>query len=85
MYETVEKTEFFQRPSQFAWNIVVREHQFTQEELLAVKEFLDLPTMLRFQTCLTLPFLREHFQPEIDECLEVDWDDVRRWLQQHRK
>lgn len=77
MYESFSKADILAEPHRFAWNIVVREHQFTQDELLTVREYLDLPTFLRFQQCLTLAFLREHFQTDIDNCLEVDWEDVR--------
>lgn len=78
MYESVERTEFLATPWKFAWNIVVREFQFTQEELVAVKEYLDLPTLIRFQRCLTRPFLEAHFGAEIDACLEVDWYDIEK-------
>jgi hypothetical protein len=77
MYESVPKSLLLAEPHRFAWNIVVREHQFTQEELLAVREYLDLPTLIRFQRCLTLDFLRTHFTKDIDDCLEVDWTDVK--------
>lgn len=76
MYESIPKSQILQEPQRYAWNILVCERQFTQEELLAVKEYLDLPTMIRSQLCLTRDFLEAHFVAEIDACLEVDWDDV---------
>ncbi len=77
MYESIPRSLLLAEPQRFAWNIVVREHQFTQEELISVREYLDLPTFIRFQRCLTRAFLKEHFAKEIDDCLEVDWEDVR--------
>lgn len=84
MYESIPKAVILTAPHRYAWNIVVREHQFTQEELLGVKEFLDLPTLIRTQRCLTLAFLKAHFAEDIDMCLEVDWDDVDKALAAHK-
>ncbi len=80
MYNTIEKEEILQAPQRYAWNIVLRHKQFTEEELLKVKEYLALPEMIRFQHAASLAFLRTHFQKEIDDCLEVDWLDVSRWI-----
>lgn len=79
MYERYSKTDIFQAPQRFAWNILLREKQFTEEELLEAREYLSLPEMMRFQEVATEAFLRAHFAAEIDECLEVDWNDQKRW------
>ena len=83
MYESVKKETIFQAPQCYAWNILLREFQFTQEELLVHREYCPLPEMIRFQQSVTMSFLREHFQADIDACLEVDWDDCRKWLNVH--
>ena len=79
MYETVTKTEVFQAPHSYAWNILLRRLQFTQEELLINRDYIPLPEMIRFQESVTIPFLRAHFQWDIDDCLEVDWNDCQKW------
>ena len=82
MYELVTKEELFQAPERYAWNILLREKQFTQEELLSVREYLPLPEMIRFQHAVTEEFLREHFARDIDACYEVDWYDCKRWIEE---
>ncbi len=77
-YASLEKTVIFQAPNMYAWNILLRCKQFTQAELLQVREYLPLPEMIRFQTSATMEFLRTHFAEEIDACLEVDWEDCAR-------
>jgi hypothetical protein len=78
-YRGLEKAEIFQAPNRYAWNILLRAKQFTREELLEVREYCPLVEMIRFQESVTLPFLRTHFAAEIDDCLEVDWEDCRKW------
>jgi hypothetical protein len=70
----------------YAWNILLRCKQFTQEELLEVREYCCLPEMIRYQKSVTLEFLETHFAEEIDACLEVDWEDCRLWIhkREHR-
>lgn len=79
------KENYLETPSQFAWNILLMRYQFTQEELLAVREYIDLPNMIKYQKCLTHAFLREHFEKDINDCYEVDWNDVNKYLSQNEK
>lgn len=74
-YAQKTREEIFQAPERFAWNILLRVQQFTQSELLTVREYICLKTMIRYQTSATIEFLREHFRKDIDDCLEVDWND----------
>jgi hypothetical protein len=78
-YSRLEKDEIFQAPHRYAWNILLRAKQFTQEELLEHREYCPLVEMIRFQDSVTLEFLRTHFEADIDACLEVDWEDCRKW------
>ena len=70
------------QPKSFAWNIVLELLQFSQEELLEVRQIVHLPLeeLIRFQKCLTQSFLIEHFLSEIDESLEVDWVYVKKYV-----
>jgi len=70
------------QPKSFAWNIVLELLQFSQEELLEVRRTVRLPLeeLIRFQKCLTLSFLIEHFSSEIDESLEVDWVYIKKYV-----
>lgn len=70
-------SELLANPANYAWNYLVYYIQFTQEQLLSVREYLDLVSMVKYQKCMTMEFLRTHFQKDIDDCLELDWDDVR--------
>lgn len=76
-YENIPKMEYLLNPDKYAWNCILHYIQFTQEELLSVREVLEIREVVRYQTAATTKFLRDHFQKEIDECLEVDWDDVK--------
>ena len=80
MYEHLTKIVIFQAPHRYAWNILLREFQFTQEELLIARDYVSLPEMIRFQHAATMEFLREHYQKDIDDCLEVDWNDCANWI-----
>ncbi len=67
-------------PERYAWNILLRVQQFTEEELLHVREYISLPEMIRFQHVASMDFLQSHFSKEIDECLEVDWEYCKKWI-----
>ena len=69
------KDELLKEPHKYAWNIVLRFKQFTQEEILQVREYLPMVELIRFQQSATLDFLHTHFQKDIDDCYEVDWTD----------
>ncbi len=79
-YSMATKVEIFRQPERYAWNILLRVQQFTQEELLAVREYISLPEMIRFQHSVSMEFLRAEFSKDIDDCLEVDWEDCRKWI-----
>lgn len=66
-------------PQKYAWNIVLRVQQFTEDELLAVREYCEIKDIIRFQNSATKDFLTEHFSKDIDDSLEVDWNDVKRY------
>ena len=79
-YYKMSKPLILTYPSNYAWNCVLRYVQFTQEELLSVKEWLELKELIRFQECISRDFLKEHFQNEIDISLDVDWTDVEKYV-----
>lgn len=81
-YESIPRQDILSNPSKYAWNCVLYYLQFTQEEILSVKEWIDVYDIIRFQKSVTQQFLRNHFQKEIDDCLEVDWNDVRKYVGQ---
>ena len=80
LYSTATKAEIFRQPERYAWNILLRVQQFTQEDLLVVREYMSLPELVRFQHAATIDFLRSHFSKEIDDCLEIDWEDCKNWI-----
>ena len=77
-YESISRQDILSNPSKYAWNCLLYYLQFTQEEILSVKEWIEVCDIIRFQKSVTQQFLHEHFQKEIDDCLEVDWNDVRK-------
>lgn len=79
-YENINKLDILSNPSNYAWNCVLYYVQFSQEEILTVKEWIEVRELIKFQKSVTKKFLREHFQKEIDDCLEVDWTDVEKYV-----
>lgn len=75
-YDRVGKQAILNNPSAYAWNCVLYFLQFTQDELLSVRDWIELREMVKYQIAATPEFLRMHFAAEIDASLEVDWTDV---------
>lgn len=81
-YENINKEDIFTNPSRYAWNCLLYYKQFSQEEILMMKEWIEVRELIKYQKSVTKQFLREHFQKEIDDCLEVDWTDVDKYIKQ---
>ena len=79
-YEGLNKSDILGNPSKHAWNCLLYYIQFSQEEIISVNEWIEVRELVRFQKSVTKQFLREHFQKEIDDCLEVDWTDVDKYV-----
>jgi hypothetical protein len=73
------KNDILNTPQKYAWNIVLRIIQFTQSELLSIREYCEIKDIIRFQNSVTESFLIEHFSKDIDDSLDVDWDDVKKY------
>ena len=71
---------YVKTPEKYAWNLLLSQVQFTQEELLRVSAWITIREMIRYQKCLTRAFLEKHFAADIDESLEVDWDFVELYV-----
>jgi hypothetical protein len=81
-YERIGKQTILDNPSKYAWNCVLYYVQFSQDEILSVKEWIEVRELIKYQKSLTKKFLRDNFQKEIDDCLEVDWNDVNEYVTQ---
>lgn len=79
-YSQLKKEDILKSPTSYAWNCVLRYIQFTQAELIAMKAYVELPELIRFQTSVTKAFLTAHFQAELDACLEVDSCDIAQYV-----
>lgn len=77
-YERVGKAAIMAEPQNYAWNCVLYFLQFTQDELLLLREWIELREMIMYQRAVTRAFLRAHFSEAIDVSLEVDWTDVEK-------
>ena len=73
MYNRIGKEAILRDPGAYTWNCVLCYVQFTQPELLQVRSYLDLRSMILYQSCLTRAFLEEHFVEEIEKESTVDW------------
>ncbi len=78
----IAKCDILTAPNHYPWNLVLYNYQFTQDELIKLRTYVDLPNMIKYQKCLTRGFLREHFKDDINACLEVDWDDVEKYVRE---
>jgi hypothetical protein len=81
-YERIGKQTILDNPSKHAWNCVLYYVQFSQDEILSVKEWIEVRELIKYQKSVTKKFLRDNFQKEIDNCLEVDWNDVNEYVAQ---
>lgn len=72
-------------PASYAWNELLYRVQFTQEQLLSVRDYLDIPALVKYQKCVTLEWLETHFMNEINECIDVDWAQIEARLTAHNK
>ncbi len=79
-YKNMNKLDILSNPSNYPWNCILYYIQFSQEEILFIKEWIEVRELIRFQKSVTKEFLRKHFQKEIDDCLEVDWTDVEKYV-----
>jgi hypothetical protein len=79
-FKKIDKLDIFANPSHYAWNCLLYYKQFSQEEILMMKEWIEVRELIKFQKSVTKQFLRDNFQKEIDDCLEVDWNDVDKYV-----
>ncbi len=76
----IAKQQILNAPNHYPWNLVLKYYQFTQDELIILRKYMDLPNMIKHQQCLTRSYIRTYFSIDINECLEVDWDDVEKYV-----
>ncbi len=81
-YDKIGKETILENPSKHAWNGVLYYVQFSQDEILSVKEWIEVRELIKYQKSVTKKFLRDNFQKEIDDCLEVDWNDVDNYVKE---
>jgi hypothetical protein len=67
-------------PHKYAWNCLLYYVQFTQSELLSVKEWIEIIPMVKYQKCLTRRFVQDHFATEVDESDLLTWTDVQKYI-----
>lgn len=79
-YISVGKPALLKNPSAYAWNNVLYYLQFTQSELLEVRDHYDVKDIIYYQSSVTRSFLKEHFIDEINNSLEVDWQTVEKYV-----
>ena len=79
-YERLKKTDIMKNPQAYAWNCILYYIQFTQEEIVQMKSYMLMPELVKYQKSVTREFLETHFAEEIDDCLEVDWLDVEKYV-----
>jgi hypothetical protein len=77
LYKSIGKAVILANPDQYAWNCVLEHIQFTQAELLQVRSYVCMKSVILFQEAITLQFLKENFREEIDNDLTVDWELVK--------
>ena len=75
-YESLSKTDIFAQPQNYPWNCLLYYRQFTQDELVNVKPWIDIINMVKYQRCLTRRFVHEHFQNIVDNDDLLTWEAV---------
>jgi hypothetical protein len=79
-YTSLSKTDIFLNPGHYAWNCLLYYVQFSQDELLAAKEWIDIIPMVKYQRCLTRSFIRQHFADEVDMSDLLTWEHVEKYV-----
>jgi hypothetical protein len=79
-YKSLSKEDLFKSPDKYAWNCVLYYIQFTQAELLSVRERIDIINMVKYQKCLTRGFVRENFSCEVDDDDLLTWEAVYKYV-----
>jgi hypothetical protein len=80
----MDKAELLTNYQRYCWKNLLVDVQFTQEELLRVKDHFCKPNstalrnMIRFQKSVTKEFLLQHFVKEIDDDEYVDWTHIQK-------
>jgi len=76
----MNKIDILSNPSKYSWNYILYHIQFTQDEIISVKDWITIEELIKYQKSITRSFLEEHFTKEINSSLEVDWDDVKKYV-----
>lgn len=79
-YASLSKADIFANPGNYAWNCMLYYIQFSQEELLAAKPWIEIIPMVKYQSCLTRSFVLDHFAEEVDESDILTWKDVDKFV-----
>jgi len=80
LYSENNKQEMMLEPHKYAWNLVLYYVQFTQEEILKCKSWMEMREMIRYQKSITKEFLENNFITEINDNLTVDWIYVDKYV-----
>lgn len=81
-YEQIGKQSLLKEPSKYAWNCVLYYIQFTQEELLSLRELLPIRELVMYQRSVTRTFLRKYFQDVIDDSFDIGWSEVELYVKE---
>jgi hypothetical protein len=81
-YVSEGKAKIMANPQNYAWNCVLCFIQFTQAEILQMKAYVDICTLVRYQKAVTQEFLHTNFAEEIDGCLELEWNDINKYVKE---
>lgn len=76
-YTTLKRADILASPHRFAWNCVLYYIQFTCDELLQVKDWLDIIAVIKYQQSASYRFLEIHFTDEINELSIINWDEIK--------
>ena len=75
-YASLSKEDLFKTPDRYAWNCVLYYIQFTQSELLLVRDWIDIMVMVKHQRCLTRQFVSDNFLAEVNDHDLLTWEMV---------
>jgi transposase len=78
-YATLERSVILASPQNYTWNCVLYYIQFTQDELLQVKDWLDIIAVIKYQQSASYRFLESYFTDEINEASDINWDEIKKY------
>jgi hypothetical protein len=80
-FKSIPLSLLYATPEIYPWNCLLYFRQFSKQELIDFKEFVEIVELVKHQESATYEFVLMNFKKEVDECDLLDWGDVEKYTQ----